>query len=426
MEGHLVLSKKERERMAKFTEVKAGRMSLKTASAALGLSYRQAKRSYQRYRELGDGGLAHRARGRPSNRRAPAAFREAVLNHYAAACWGYGPTLAAESLAEQGLAVDHETLRRWLLAEGWWKKKRARRAHRQRRPRRAQFGELVQMDGSIHQWFEGDDGYYCLMNMVDDAKGTTMALMDHGETTEVAMRLLWRWIERYGAPQAIYADNKRVFSTQRPPTPEEQLAGEAPRTAFGEACHKLGIEILSASSPQAKGRVERNHGVYQDRLVKKLAQLKITGVEAANELLAGGFCDGLNAKFAKTPASPIDAHRPLEKGLDLAEVFCREETRVLANDWCVQHHGAWYQVLKHNRPLPKPKDRVTVRVLLDGTVRLLWKNQRLAFKPVSQPPPKPEEAPKPIPPKPKASSKPAADHVWRRQTYGNTKEKETP
>ena len=424
MEGHLVMSEKERRRMRKFEDVLAGRVSLKAAAEALGLSYRQAQRSFARYRQTGAAGLVHQSRGRVSNRRTPEAFRTAVLACYRESLEGYGPVLAAEELAKQGLVVHPETLRRWLMSQGLWAKKRKRPRHRTRRPRRTRFGELLQIDGSTHQWFDGDEGYYCLMNVVDDATGTTMALMDYGETTEVAMRLLEMWCARYGVPQAIYADKKTVFFTQRAPTPDEQRAGEQPRTAFGQACHKLGIQLIRAHSAQAKGRVERSHGVYQDRFVKHLARLGITSIARANQELTGGFCDALNAQFAKAPADPIDAHSPVEPGLDLAQVFCWEQTRCLTNDWCIRHEKSWYHIAKTNRPLPQPNDSITVRTLLDGSVHLLWKNHPLNFEHLSQPPAQNQPKLKPKAIKAKANSKPGPDHPWRRFRYGR-KQKDT-
>lgn len=418
MEGHLTLSTKERQRLAKFEEVKAGRMSLTRAAQLLGLSYRQTKRAYARFRTAGDAGLVHRRRGRPSNRRTPEAVKAAVVARYRARYKDVdcGPTLAAEELAKEGLKVDHETLRRWLLASGDWHKRRARREHRTRRARRARFGELVQLDGSHHAWFGEGHRRYCLMNLVDDATGTTLSLLGEEETTELAMRALWRWVERYGLPQALYADKKNVYIADREPTPEEQLAGQEPLTAFGQACAKLGIEIIPANSPQAKGRVERNHGVYQDRLVKGLALHGITAVEGANAFLEGGFIDDLNEKFARDAADPVDAHRSVPADLDLGSVFCFEDTRTVMNDWCVRHENRFYQILQQNQPLPKPKDKVVVRTRLTGVRELLYRERPLAFTPLEGPPPK-KAAPSRATPAvsaPVPKTKPAAEHPWRR------------
>ena len=380
MEGHLLMSRKERRRKSVFDEVKAGRLTIRAAAQRLGLSYRHCRRSYKRFGEHGDRGLVHRSRGRVSNRRRCDRVRRKVLARYRQRYENFGPTLAAEKLKEEGLAVDHETLRRWLLAEGLWTKRRKRRRHRQRRERKHHFGELVQMDGSHHRWFGEDGPQGCLMNMVDDATGITLSLMENEETTEVAMGTLWKWIERYGIPQALYTDKKTVFVTDREPTLEEQLAGEEPKTAFGKACAKLGIEILTAHSPQAKGRVERNHAVYQDRLCKEFQLRRITTLATANKLLANGFIDNLNAKFAKAPLSGVDFHRPVPKEIDLADVFCFEEQRSVQNDWCIRFRNRHYQILEENRPLPKPKDKILVRIRLDASLHLLYRGRPLAYR----------------------------------------------
>ncbi len=381
MEGHLLMSAKERRRKSLFDEVLAGRLTIQAASIRLGLSYRQCRRSYARFVAQGDAGLVHRRRGQPSNRGYPTKFRDQVVLRYRQryAAHELGPTLAAEKLTAEGLAVDHETLRRWLLASGDWKKRRKRRVHRKRRDRRAHFGELVQMDGSFHQWFGPERTPACLMNMVDDATSATMGLLDEQETTEAAMRLLWRWIERHGIPMALYTDKKNVYITNREPTIAEQLADDEPKTAFGKACAKLGIEIIAAHSPQAKGRVERSNAVYQDRFVKELALRRITSLGTANKLLTNGFTDELNAQFAKPPLHDEDYHRPVPKGVELADVFSIEDERVLQNDWCIRHHNRHYQIEKANRPLPKPKETIVVRTRLDGSMQLLYNKQALHY-----------------------------------------------
>jgi len=396
MRGPLLMSTKERRRLAKFELVASGTLTLGEAALSLDLSYRQCRRSYQRFKASGDAGLVHRRRGTVSNRRKPASVRVAVLEAYRERYEVCGPTLAAELLREEGLAVDHETLRRWLLAEGLWRKSRKRNVHRTRRERRRQFGALVQMDGSPHAWFGPDHKDACLMNMVDDATGTTLSRLANQETTEVAMETLWRWIDTYGIPQALYTDKKTVFVTDREPTPAEQLAGQKPLTTFGRACEKLGIEIITAHSPQAKGRVERNHGVYQDRLVKLLALREITTIEAANVFLADGFVANLNAKFTKCPAEALDAHIPVPGTLDLAEVFCWEDTRQVAKDWTVRHDNGYYQIAKENSPRPKPKDTVVVRTRLDGTRALFYRGHALNAIALPAPPPPPETK---VPPK---------------------------
>jgi len=421
MEGHLLMSQKERKRKSAFDAVQSGRLSLRVASEQLNLSYRQCRRSYRRFREEGDAGLVHRSRGRPSNRRLPQKVRERALQRYRERYSGWGPTLAAEKLAGEGLVVDHETLRRLLMTEGLWVNHRKRAKHRQRRERKQHFGELLQLDGSHHAWFGQGRGLSCLMDVVDDATGERLALLAPEETTEAAMRLLWQWIECYGIPQAIYVDKKSVYVALREPTLEEQLANVEPRTAFGAACAKLGIELIAAHSPQAKGRIERTHGVYQDRFVKELALRRITTLATANKLLQNGFTEELNTKFARAPVRTADFHRPIPKGLDLADVFCFEQWRTVQNDWTVRCHNRHYQILEQNRPLPKPKDKVLVRTRLDGSVHLLFRDQPVEFRLIStrelrgrlkaqdaqEPPVQPPRPPRQRP-------KPAADHPWRR------------
>ena len=410
MKGHLLMSRQERLRKSVFDQVQEGQLNLGEASERLGISYRQCRRSYKRYREQGDVGLVHRARGRASSRAYPEAFQQQVLSRYEQryAPHHLGPTLASEKLAEDGLAVDHETLRRWLLKAGLWHKQRHRAAYRSRRPPRARFGELVQMDGSHHHWFGPEREPACLMVMVDDATKQTLAIMAAQETTEAAMRLLWAWSELHGLPQALYTDRKNVYITEREPTLEEQLASEEPRTAFGLASFKLDIHLIAAHSPQAKGRVERRHGVFQDRLLKEIALRGLTSIEEVNQLLANGFLQDLNDRFTIPPVDSRTAHRPLPPGLKLEDVFCFEQWRTVQNDWTIRHQNQHYQILSNNRPLPRPKDKVLVRTRLDGTVHLLFKDTPLDFAPISakdmaqslHPEPPPRKSTSPAPKKP--------------------------
>lgn len=386
MKGHLIMSAKERKRMQVLDRVQQRQLSLKEAASLLDLSYRQTRRSYKRFGEQGAVGLVHKSRGRSSNRARPPEFREKVAERYQGRYMGFGPTLASEKLAEAGYVLDHETLRRWLLAEGLWHKSRKRRKHRSRRERRAHFGELIQMDGSHHRWFGADMPSACLINMVDDATGTSLCVMAEEETTAACMQALKLWIRRYGVPKTLYTDRKNVFVTDRKPTVEEQLAGREPLTAFGRAISKLGIEIIRAYSPQAKGRVERSHGVYQDRFVKELKLKGITTIEGANKLLKNGFSRQLNKKFAKTPKSNKNYHRPMPNGTNLDDTLCFEHTRTITNDWTVSFEGRLFQILKTNRPLPCPKDKVIVRIHLNGRTQLIRSGRRLTYKSLKQPP----------------------------------------
>lgn len=407
----VAMSRKERARLVEMELVADGKEKLVHAAKRLRVSYRQVKRMWRRFKGGGAGELVHRSRGRSSNRAKGEAFRQQCLAIYRELPAGFGPTLAAEKLAERGLEVDHETLRRWLIVEGAWERRRRSRTHRSWREPKEHFGELVQLDGSPHSWF-GDDRRSCLLNMVDDATGTTLALMREEETTEGAMRLLWSWIERYGVPLALYTDGKNVYVTDREPTQEEELRGERPLTAFGKACKKLGIEIIVASSPQAKGRVERKHGVYQDRLVKELALQGITTIESANAVLAGGFVDMLNRKFAHAAASEVDFHRPVPKGVVLEDVFVFEDVRTVHNDWTVRWENQWYQITGPKGNLPPAKGKVQVQRRLDGSRRIVYRGRAATFHPI----PKPDRTRSPQPsttPSHRVAQQPAPSHPWR-------------
>ena len=412
--GALAMSQRERTRLVMMTRVREKAMTIKEAAEVMGVSYRQSRRIYKRYKEEEDRGLIHRNRGQPSNRGKAPEIKEIVLALYGEQYWDFGPTLAAEKLMERdGYEVEHETLRRWLLAAGLWKRQRRCAKHRQQRERKAHFGELVQMDGSHHKWFEDRGDEKCLMDMVDDATGKTQALLSEEETTVAAMKVLWAWVERYGIPKALYVDWKNVYVTQREPTVEEQLAGELPLTQFGKACQKLGIEIITANSPQAKGRVERKHGVYQDRWVKELRLAGIQDVEGANQFLSG-FTENLNARFAVAPRSSADFHRPVPQGMDLRNVFCLEEPRTVGNDWVVRYKNRFFQIVSQSN-LPPARRRVMVQEHLDGSVHIACRDREVLFTEIKELPRKPMVThQKQQNSQSKRKYVPPPDHPWRR------------
>jgi transposase len=417
MEGHLVMSERERERLVVMASIKEEQITIREASEILAISYRQAKRVYGRYRKQGAKGLVHKSRGRASNRAMDSDLRKEIVDSYRGRYEGFGPTFSAEKLAEEGYKIDHETLRRWLIKEGLWQKRPTRKSHRKWRERRHHFGELVQMDGSHHGWFGRAGGESCLMNMVDDATGSTFAMLDREETTELAMRTLWGWVKQYGVPAALYVDRLSVYVTDREPSVEEQLAGQRPLTHFGKACKKLGIRIIAAYSAQAKGRVERNNAVHQDRLVKELQLEKIQDNDTANAFLAKKYLKAINKKFTVLPASPADYHRPVPEGLDLRTVFCREEERQVNNDWTVQYKNRYFQIVKENQPLPRTREKILISEWLNGSIHLIYKGGELKFKELPCRPIK-EMVLKATSIKPRKKYIPAADHPWRQFRYG--------
>jgi transposase-like protein len=415
--GGLLMSEKERRRLGIMERVASGELKKADAAKIVGVSYRQIKRISTRHKQEGDVGLVHRSRGRKSNRGYPREVKDKVLGLYQGTYEGFGPTLFAEYLQEShGLEIDHETIRRWLLENGLRQKVRRKPKHRRRRKRKEHFGELVQLDGSFHEWFSGQGAKCCLMVMVDDATGYTLAMLSEEETTEAAMRLLRAWTERHGVPCALYTDRRNVYITDREPTLEEELAGQEPLSVFGKACRKLGIRIIPAYSPQAKGRVERKNGVFQDRLVKHLALKGITDREAANWELPS-FTEKLNLKFSVPPERPEDYHRALPEGLNLDDVLCWEETRTLNNDWTVRYENRWFQVTRQS-PLPPARGKVIVRKRLDTSLQILYRGRNVEFEELTE---RPTAVSREII-KPRKQWKPAPDHPWR----GRMRDKPTP
>ena len=406
------MSKKERDWLRVLERVKKKEITLRQAAQIMVGSYRQCLRKYKRYTQEGAKGLVHRGRGRASNRAKEAEAKKGIIDRYQEQYGDFGPTLAAEKLAKEGQEVDHETLRRWLIKEKLWKKKRRRSPHRSWRERRAYFGELVQMDGSPHKWFEERGESCCLMNMVDDATGKTLGLLDEQETTAGAMTLLWRWIDKYGIPAALYTDRKNVYVPDEKTAAKAELSGEEALTQFGRACKSLGIRIIQAHSPQAKGRVERSNGTYQDRLVKELRLEQISDIGSANKLLRESFVDNLNRKFAVAPREKADFHRSA-KGRDLGAVFCKEEERALTDDWIVRYGNSYYQMTRQSKQPPTVK-KVLVRSYLNGELHFNYRGKDLEHRELPQRP-VPAEAHAPvIISKPRHIPMPAADHPWRR------------
>ena len=414
MEGHLLMSREERERLKLFERVARGELQQREAAEICGLSYRQTRRLYKRYGTDGDRGLVHQARGRRSNRAYPAAFRQAVLARYQERYPDFGPTLAAEKLALDGYPVDHDTLRGWLLAAKLWRKRRKRSPHRSWRERRAHFGELVQLDGSHHKWFEERADKCCLMNMVDDATGTSEGHFAEEETIFAAMELLWKWIDKYGIPRALYLDKKNVYFADEKTRAQARDMGAEALTQFSRACKKLGIELISAHSPQAKGRVERNHGTKQDRLVKEFRLQNISTIAAANQLLESGYSAELNGKFAVAPRAPANFHRAA-KGYDLAAIFCLEEQRSLTKDWIVRFENQYYQLAPQSQRAPS-LSQVTVQKYLNGELHIRYRDQDMHYTVLPARPAPLEKTKKraPKPHKPRQRWVPPPNHPWRR------------
>ena len=366
MDGERIeMSQRERDRLKVMSLVLAGERPQKEAARLLHLSVRQIRRLGRRLEKEGDKGIIHRLRGRPSNARWDTQAREKILHAYREAFVGFGPTLAAEKLAEQALAVPAETLRGWLLAEGLWQPKRQREQHRQRRERRACFGELTQADGSHHDWLEGRGPRLVLVAMIDDATSKVSARFYPAETTEAYLDLLGRYLRRQGRMVAMYVDRDSLFRAEdrHPDDPRPVL------TQFARALKELQIELILAYSPQAKGRIERFFQTAQDRLVKELRLAQVCTMAQANEVLEQKFSPWFNRWCSVEPASPNDAHRPLHPSLNLASILSAQEQRRVANDYTIRLHNQVYQRLPP--PLPGLRGgRVTIEHRLDGTLHI--------------------------------------------------------
>ena len=383
------MSKRELGRVEVLARVRSRELRVVDAAALLWLSYRQAKRLWERYRKQGAAGLKHRSAGRRSNRAYAEGFRREVLRLVREKYGGpvgerFGPTLAAEHLAsEDRLHIDAETLRRWMLREGLWSRERRRRRHRRRRERKEHLGELVQMDGSFHPWLEGRGPEGCLMDLVDDATNTTLARLGKEETIWAAAGALRSWIERYGVPQALYVDWKNLY--KRCGTEKERLRGEEPITQFGGMCAKLGIELIAAGSPQAKGRVERIHGTHQDRLVKKMRRKQIASHAEANAYLEAEYLPEHNQRFARVAARREDYHRRAPRAAELDKIFRLESERTISDDWVVRYDNRFFQLEPRSRHYAPARGQVLVCEWPDGRVDIEYRGRAVRWREIPAP-----------------------------------------
>lgn len=430
------MSQRERDRARILHGVEEGRFTQAKAAQLLKLTVRQVRRLQRRWRKKGDAALVHRLRGKPSNRRRDAALKKKILQAYRQRYADFGPTLACEKLAAEGLPVAVNTLRRWLLAEGLWQRRRRRECHRRRRPRRSCFGELVQMDTSLHAWTEGRGEEMVLLTMIDDATSRLLARFYAADTIEAHFDLLGRWLAKYGRPRALYTDRHGIFEAHK----KGQIDYEG-ETQFSRALAELDIDLIKARSPQAKGRVERSFGTAQDRWVKELRLAKAKTIAQANAVLERLLPDH-NRRFSVPPAQASDAHRAIGTGHHLAAILSIQEQRVVANDYTVRFDNRLYQLDKPIYPGERG-GKVLIELRLDGTMAIRFGNRYLKYHEiVAQPEPKKKdeasrnEAPssgvkptsgrsgrtpaEPYPPAgeeqatPKAPYRPAADHPWRR------------
>ena len=376
------LSKVERDRLIVLRQVKEGKLTQATAAQQLKLSARWVRKLVKRLRKEGDRGLAHRLRGRPSNRAYDNELRRRALALIRESYDDYGPTLASEMLAsEHQIVVNRETLRQWMSGQGLWKPRRAKlkKVHVWRRRRRCR-GELVQWDTSDHDWLEGRGPRLYLVAMMDDATSELTAHFAVSDSTAENMRLLWRYVELHGRPVEVYTDKASLFQLNRPLHHNKHLDAAPPPTQIERALAELGIGKIPAHSPQAKGRIERSFQTMQDRMVKGLRRAAASSIEDANRYLRQEFVPQWNGRFKRHPAGQADAHRRLRRDQNLASILSRVDRRVVGNDYTISWHGRLYQIPAEKAKPRMRKTAVRIEQRLNGELWLRWQQGALLLQ----------------------------------------------
>jgi hypothetical protein len=330
----------------------------------------------------GDRGLIHRLRGRPSNRRIAGSRQRRIVAEVQRRYRDFGPTLACEHLARQGLGVSRETLRQWLIQAGLWQPRRQRvEAAHVWRERRAACGELVMMDSSEFRWLEERGPSLQLIALIDDASSRFWGRFAEHDSTEENLRTLEDWLRRYGRPEALYTDRGSVFAVNRHPPLDEQLAGEPAQSQFGRALRELDIRWIAARSPQAKGRIERLFGTLQDRLVKELRLAGVHTIEQANRFLQDVFVPFWEQRFTVAPRQSQDAHRPLGREHRLEQILSVRESRSVANDYTVRWAGQRWAIPRAEVRPGLRRARVQVEKRLDGSAWVRFRDCYLSVHP---------------------------------------------
>jgi hypothetical protein len=374
----ITMSRTEIDRMSVLQDLAAGRLKVTEAATLMGLGGRQVFRLAKAYAERGPGALVSRKRGRPSNRCYPSALRAAAIGIIRERYSDFGPTLAAEKLAElHGIHLARETVRQWMIAAGLWKDRRTRlKAVHQPRYRRDCLGELIQIDGSEHWWFEGRGPQCTLLVYIDDATSRLMHLQFvESESTFDYFAATRAYLERYGKPVAFYSDKHGVFRVNR----KDAIGGDG-MTQFGRALHALNIDIICANSSQAKGRVERANGTLQDRLVKEMRLSGIDTIAAGNAFLPA-FMEKYNARFAKAPFDDRDVHRAMVVGHDdLDDAFAWKEERTVSVNLTLQYDQVLFILEPTGIARSLARKRVTVVDYPDGRLAIRYNGVNLPYR----------------------------------------------
>jgi hypothetical protein len=406
-EDIIMATPEELRRLHVVQRVLEGGLKQVEAAEILSLSCRHIRRVVKRVFGEGERGIVHRLRGRFSNRKIPEPLRDKVIKLYRRTYQGFGPTLASEKLLERdGVRISDETLRNWLIETGDWKRVRKGKKHRQWRERKGHRGEMVQMDGSHHSWFE-DRGDPCvLMGYIDDATGDTFGRFYDHEGTMPAMDSFKRYIRKRGLPLKVYLDKHSTYKSTAKATIEEQLEGVEPLSEFERALKELGVEVSHAHSPQAKGRIERLFRTFQDRVIKEMRLRGIKTIEKGNQFLEQ-YLPLYNKRFSVCPREKDDVHRPLPRGIDLDAILCMKTERTLRNDFTVAHNHKLYQIEEATKA-----SKVIVQDRMDGSMRVTYQGRALRFREITERPLK--ENKQPTVTRRRKTYIPPADHPWRR------------
>ncbi len=373
---------KEIKRIKVIENVKKKKIKQREAAEILGVTERQVRRIVKRFRKEGEKGLVHKLRGRESNRKMPEEKVENMADICGEKYKGFGPTLASEKLLElDKMRVSPEKLRNIMIDHGLWVPRRKSRKHRKWRERKKHCGEMVQMDGSHHNWLEGRGEELTLMGYIDDATNRVYAEFHEYEGTKPAMKSFKGYIRKYGIPQKVYLDKHTTYKSPKKETLEEQLTGKRPKSQFERALGELGVDVAHANSPQAKGRIERLFRTLQDRLIKEMRLDDISTKKEANKFLKN-YLPKYNERFAVEAAGKEDLHRDIDKEIDLNKVFAIRTERTVRNDFTILHERQYYQ-LETGEVLRGRK--VMVEERLDGWTRIDYKGRYIKYKKVKGP-----------------------------------------
>lgn len=362
--GTFIMTDREIRKLNIVKKVLEDGLKQKDAARLLGISVRQVRRIEQRMQAEGSRGVIHKSRGQESPFLVKKKVREQILGLCRSKYEGFNPTLASEKLFEiNKIKISRETIRKWFLKEGIHYSRRKGRKHRQWRERKHRVGEMVQMDGSVHDWFEGRGPKCVLMGYIDDANSRVFARFYEYEGTLPAMSSFKEYVQRYGFPLTVYLDRHTTYKSLSKATVDDELNNREPMSQFGRAVNELGVELIFAQSPQAKGRIERLFRTFQDRLVKEMRIKEVSNIKDANVFLEY-YLPIYNKRFSIEPANSGNMHRSsdpvaLEKALRI------KIERVLRNDFTVLHEKQWYQVEEHIRT-----KGVVVEQLLNGTIEI--------------------------------------------------------